>query len=93
MKMHSGKRSMVSEDPPLTAERTYRVLIEHDERTGSYVTYVPSLDWISTFGDTQEEALEHTVDLIQTHLALLSFDSPLGDRPYEAREVRVPAAC
>jgi len=46
----------------------FRVLIELDSVSKSWVTYVPSLDNISTFGDSREEAIENTRELIAGYL-------------------------
>jgi len=53
-------------------KRRFDVLIERDHEQGSWVTYVPTLDWLSTFGDTREEALEHTQEAILGYLEAAS---------------------
>ncbi len=45
----------------------YRVLIEQDE-DGVFVASVPSLQGCYTEGDTFEEVLENTKDVIKLHL-------------------------
>ena len=44
--------------------RRFKVLIEWDPESQLWVTYVPSLDSLSTFGESREEALENTREAI-----------------------------
>jgi len=44
--------------------RRFGVLLEWDPITRVWVTFVPSLDSLSTYGDTREEALEQTREAI-----------------------------
>jgi predicted RNase H-like HicB family nuclease len=44
--------------------RWFGVLLEWDPITRVWVTFVPSLDSLSTYGDTREEALEQTREAI-----------------------------
>ena len=44
--------------------RSFKILIERDQESDSWVTYVPALENISTFGPTKDEALENTRELI-----------------------------
>jgi len=46
----------------------FHVLIEWDAEAGVWVTYVPTLNGLSTFGETREEALDHTHDAILGYL-------------------------
>ncbi len=50
------------------ADRHFKVLLGFDPDDNVWVTYVPSLDNISTFGDTREAALENTRELIVGYL-------------------------
>jgi predicted RNase H-like HicB family nuclease len=45
---------------------TYPIVIE--EQDGEFVTYVPALDFASTHGNTRDEALERTHELIVGYL-------------------------
>lgn len=47
---------------------TYSVVIE--EQDGEFVTYVPALDFASTHGDTRDEAIERTREMIAGYLEL-----------------------
>ncbi len=51
---------------------TYPIVIE--EQDGEFVTYVPALDFASTYGDTREEALERTRELIIGYLETAEKD-------------------
>ncbi|MEX2599692.1 MAG: type II toxin-antitoxin system HicB family antitoxin [Dehalococcoidia bacterium] len=46
----------------------YNVFLEWDAEEEVWVTYVPSLNWLSTYGATQEEALEQTREAITGYL-------------------------
>ena len=46
------------------AARHFKVLLEFDPDDNVWVTYVPALDNISTFGESREAALENTRELI-----------------------------
>jgi predicted RNase H-like HicB family nuclease len=45
-----------------------RVLLEWDSEAQAWVTYAPSLNGLSTFGDTREEALANTREAILGYL-------------------------
>jgi len=46
------------------AVNSYNVLLEWDPEENVWVTYVPALDFLSTYGDTKEEAIENTREAI-----------------------------
>ncbi|MEW6398867.1 MAG: type II toxin-antitoxin system HicB family antitoxin [Bacillota bacterium] len=46
------------------ARRRFRVLLEWDPEDRVWVTYVPDLDWLSSYGETKEEALEQTREAV-----------------------------
>ena len=48
--------------------RRYKVVLEFDREAGAWVTYVPALDNISTFGDSRDEALSNTRELIEGYI-------------------------
>ncbi len=52
--------------------RRFKVLIECDTEHEAWVTYVPALDHLSTFGVTREEALEKTREAILGYLEAAS---------------------
>jgi predicted RNase H-like HicB family nuclease len=58
----------VTETHPFARIEDLTVRLEWDEDTESWVTYVPELNNISTFGKTQEEALKNTRDLVIGYL-------------------------
>lgn len=75
--------------------RNYQVLLEWDPDDKVWVTYVPHLDFLSTFGDTREEALEHTREAISLYLEGLeehALEHPSSGLRAELVEVEVPAS-
>ena len=46
----------------------YQVLLEWDSEAGVWVTYVPTLNGLSTFGETRSEALSNTQEAILGYL-------------------------
>ena len=48
--------------------RHFQVLLEWDQQEQVWVSYVPALDYLSTFGETREEALVNTREAIQGYL-------------------------
>jgi predicted RNase H-like HicB family nuclease len=68
-------------DHPLAHLEAVTVQMEWDAESGAWVTYVPELNGISTFGETQERALESTRDMILAYLQSaeeLQAPIPLG---------------
>jgi len=55
-------------DHPLVKTDLLSVRMEWDEEAQAWVTFVPELGDISTFGATPREALDQTVDLIAGHI-------------------------
>lgn len=49
-------------------QHAFQVLLEWDPTAQVWVTYVPALNFLSDFGDTREEALEHTREAIALYL-------------------------
>ena len=52
----------------MAAARRFKVLLEFDPDDKVWVTYVPALDNISTFGETKDQALELTRELVLGYL-------------------------
>jgi len=50
------------------ATRQFQVILEWDADDHVWVTYVPSLDFLSTYGETRDEALEQTREAITGYL-------------------------
>lgn len=46
----------------------YQVLLEWDPEAKVWVTYVPALNYLSTFGPTRDEALANTREAIELYL-------------------------
>jgi len=49
-------------------QHEFNVLIEWDPTDRVWVTYVPALNFLSDFGETREQALEHTREAILLYL-------------------------
>jgi predicted RNase H-like HicB family nuclease len=64
---------------------TYPVVVE--EQNGEFVTYVPALDFASTHGETREEALERTRELIIGYLEAAEKDSIAVQPPVSRTEI------
>ena len=60
----SKKPAAITETHPLASIPEITVRMEWDEDTEVWVTRVPELNNISTFGKTQEEALRQTRELV-----------------------------
>lgn len=70
----------------------FKVLVEWDPEDRVWVTYVPDLDWLSTYGDTREEALEQTREAILGYLEAAAKEGlpvPTPQRVPELVEVEV----
>lgn len=52
----------------IMAARRFQVLIEWDPDDAVWVTYVPELGHLSTYGDTGEEALAQTREAVMGYL-------------------------
>jgi predicted RNase H-like HicB family nuclease len=48
--------------------REFQVFVEYDPTEKAWVTYVPALDHLSTFGSTRDEALASTREAILGYL-------------------------
>ena len=63
-----------------------QVEVEKDARQRVFVTYVPELGNISTFGENLEDALDQTRDLILTYIVSMDDDGlPL---PFPRAEIK-----
>ncbi len=69
----------------------FKVVLEYDPDDQCWVTYVPALDNISTWGQTKEEALRNTEEAIIGYLeAARKTEQPLPVcKPIEIAEVVV----
>ena len=64
--MLSGLRAY--RNHPLARTRAVTVDMEFDTETTSFVTYVQELHRMSTFGDTEAEALDNTAEMIRGYI-------------------------
>ncbi len=71
--------------------RHYQVVLEWDPEDELWVTYVPALDHLSTYGETREHALEHTREAIMGYLEAAEQEGILvaGERSVELVELDV----
>jgi len=70
------------------------VIVEPED--GAYVTYVPALDFASTYGPTREIALERTREMISGYLEAadkegITIDVPAPDQRAELVDLAVSA--
>lgn len=73
--------------------RSFQVLLEWDPKDRAWVTYVPALEHLSTFGETREEALSNTREAIIGYLEAAAKEGilvPGGDRRAELVSIEIP---
>jgi len=72
----------------------YQVFLEWDVEAGVWVTYVPALNALSTYGETREEALANTREAILGYVEAADKEGLPVPLPIEAvdLEVEVPVA-
>lgn len=62
-------------------QHEFQALVEWDATEQVWVTHVPSLNFLSDFGETREQALEHTRDAIMLYLESASeLDLPIATK-------------
>lgn len=67
----------------------YPVLLEWDPEAGAWVTYVPTLNGLSTFGETKELALANTREAILGYLEAAEKEGILIPEPAELVDLEV----
>jgi predicted RNase H-like HicB family nuclease len=72
----------------------FQVIVEPED--GVFVTYVPALDFASTFGPTRDVALERTREMIAGYLEAadkegIAIDVPPADQRAELVDLAVSA--
>jgi len=75
--------------------RRFHVLLEWDPDSQVWVSYVPALDHLSTFGETRQEAIEQTKEAILGYLEAAEkegLEIPAGGTQAELVEVELPVA-
>jgi predicted RNase H-like HicB family nuclease len=55
-------------------KRQYSVLLEWDPEDQVWVTFVPALNDLSTFGETREQALANTQEAIEGYLEAAAIE-------------------
>jgi predicted RNase H-like HicB family nuclease len=53
--------------------RRFQVVLEWDAEESVWVSYVPAVNHLSTYGDTEEEALSETREAILGYLEAMSL--------------------
>lgn len=75
--------------------RRFNVLVERDHDGELWVTYVPALGYLSTYGDTREEALERTREAVIGYFEAAAGERlpvPDADVPLDIVEIEVAAS-
>lgn len=73
--------------------RRFRVLVEWDPDAEAWVTLVPTLDSLSTYGDTREEALDRTREAVLGYLEAPAREGMLvPERDFEPELVELEVA-
>lgn len=71
----------------------FQVWLEWDQEDNVWVTYVPALNHLSTYGDTREEALANTQEAILGYLEVAAAAGiPVASGSTEAEIVKVAVA-
>jgi predicted RNase H-like HicB family nuclease len=75
------------------AARRFQVEIEWDPDDEVWVTYVPALGHLSTYGETREEALAQTREAVLGYLEAATKENlPLADERYQLDIVEIEVA-
>jgi predicted RNase H-like HicB family nuclease len=73
--------------------RQFQTLLEWDADDKVWVTYVPALDYLPTFGETREQALDNTKEAILGYLEAAAKEGiPVPDSDTETELVTVEVA-
>jgi|DewCreStandDraft_2_1066082.scaffolds.fasta_scaffold108727_1 predicted RNase H-like HicB family nuclease len=67
--------------------RQFKIVLEWDATDQVWVTYVPALNFLSTFGSTREEAIANTREAILGYLEAAAKESIPVPTPEHAPEV------
>jgi predicted RNase H-like HicB family nuclease len=60
---------------PLATTKAVTVDMEFDEPSDSFVTYVKELHGMSTFGETELEALDNTAEMLRGYIKSMEANS------------------
>ena len=70
------------------SSRSFQVVLEWDSEEEVWVTYVPALDFLSSYGDTREEAITNTREAILGYIEAAAKEGlPLPSADTEAELV------
>ena len=77
------------------SSRSFQVVLEWDSEENVWVTYVPALDFLSTYGETKDEAIANTREAILGYIEAASKEGlpvPSGDSKAELVCINVQVA-
>lgn len=77
------------------AVRAFQVMLEWDPDEKVWVSYVPTLDFLSTYGETKEEAITNTREAILGYIETAEKEAltvPSGDSQAELVCIDIPVA-
>ena len=75
------------------ATRRFKVVLQWDSESQVWVTYVPVLDYLSTFGQTREEALAYTQEAILGYIEAAEKEGlPVPNEDADAELVDIEVA-
>jgi len=72
--------------------RTFPVILEWDSADSVWVSHVPSLDYLSTYGETREGVLENTREAILGYLEAADKEGRAIPPPSRAELVDIEVA-
>ena len=73
--------------------RRYKVLLEWDPQDQVWISYVPDLNYLSTYGETREEAIANTREAILGYLEAAEKEGlPIPDSSHDAELIDVQVA-
>ncbi len=76
-------------------KKRYNVLLSWDNAERVWVAYAPTLNWLSTYGETREDALEQVREAIIGYLEAAEkegLEAPPGDTEAELAAIEVTSS-
>ena len=71
------------------SSRSFQVVLEWDPEENVWVTYVPALDFLSTYGETKEEAITNTREAILGYMEAAAKEG----LPFPSVDVEAELVC
>jgi predicted RNase H-like HicB family nuclease len=73
--------------------RNYKVLLEWDPQDEVWVSYVPDVNYLSSYGDTREEAIANTREAILGYIEAAEKDGlPIPESSHEGELIDLQVA-